>query len=801
MTQLERTLEGGFDLHAAGKLEEAEQIYRDVLRGQPRNAVALHLLGVLLYQAGRFDAAVESIEAAIAIDDRSAEFHTSLGMALAARHDFPQGIEFFQQALAIQPDYVKAHFSLGNTHYEMGAADQAIVAYRRALWLDPRHAEAQNNLGNALQLAGRTDEAIEAFHQAIRLRSDNAEAHYNLGTALQKQSRFDEAAQAYRQAIKLRPQLIEAHNNLGLLLQRAGQVTEAIECFRAASNSGTAPPAVHNNLGNALMSLGQFADAEAAFHAALELDPHCVEALNNLGTALHKLGRPAEAIQCYRQALGLRPDSPQIFNNFANVLKEVGWLDEAIACYDRALALRPDDAEFYYNLGNALKDAGQLDAAIAAYRRAMELRPDYATAHSALLYAMHFHPQHSAMELSAEHREWNDRHAQALVRWAGAHANDRSPDRRLRIGYVSPDLRDHVVGRFLLPLLAHHDCGRFEVFCYADVTRPDAMTEKLRSHADVWRSTVGLSDQRLADLVREDHIDILVDLTMHMGGSRLLTFARKPAPVQVTYLAYCSTTGLSAMDYRLTDPHLDPPEFEDGRYTERSVHLPRTYWCYRPAEDAPEISPLPMLANGYVTFGCLNNFCKVTAPTLETWRELLFALPDSRLILHALEGTHRQRACEFFAAGGVDPQRIEFVGFLPTAQYLQQFSRIDIALDPFPYGGGTSTCDALWMGVPVVSVAGQTAVGRGGVSILTNVGLPELVARDVQEYRQIAVDLAGNPDRLSHLRATLRPRMQASPLMDEAGFAQDVETAFRLMWKNWCGDSAFIPSPGTPGEG
>jgi len=786
MTQTDqRTLEGGFDLHAAGKLEEAEQVYRDVLRGQPRNAAALHLLGVLLYQAGRFDAAVESIEAAIAIDGQSAEFHTSLGMAFSARHDHARAIASFERALVLQPDYVKAHFGLGNTYYGMGSAEQAIVAYRRALWLDPQHAEAQNNLGNALQLGGRTDEAIEAFRQAIHLRPDNAEAHYNLGTALQKQLRFDEAAQAYRQSIKLRPHLAEAHNNLGLLHRRAGQIDQAIECFRAALTSDSAPAAVHNNLGNASMALGQFAEAEHSFNAALSLDPHCVEALNNLGTALHKLGRPAEAIHCYRQALSLRPDAPQIFNNFANVLKEVGWLDEAIACYDRALALRPDDAEFYYNLGNTLKDAGQLDAAITAYRRALELRADYATAHSALLYALHFHPQHNAQEIATEHREWNDRHAEVLVRWAGSHTNDRSLDRRLRIGYVSPDLRDHVVGRFLLPLLAHHDCGRFEIFCYADVARPDAMTERLRSHVDVWRSTVGLSDQRLADLVREEQVDILVDLTMHMGGSRLLAFARKPAPVQVTYLAYCSTTGLSAIDYRLTDPHLDPPEFEDGRYTERSMHLPRSYWCYRPPENTPEVASLPMLSNGYVTFGCLNNFCKVTAPTLEAWRELLLAVPDSRLIVHALDGTHRQRVSDFFAAGAVDPQRIEFIGFLPMEQYLQQFNRIDIALDPFPYGGGTSTCDALWMGVPVVSLAGQTAVGRGGLSILTNIGLANM-GRDVQEYLRIAKEMAGNPARLAELRSTLRTQMQASPLMDEPEFAQDVENAYRQMWKAWC---------------
>ena len=316
--------------------------------------------------------------------------------------------------------------------------------------------------------------------------------------------------------------------------------------------------------------------------------------------------------------------------------------------------------------------------------------------------------------------------------------------------------------------------------------RPDLVTEQLKRGADVWRSTVGLDDEELARLVRRDQIDVLVDLTMHLQGSRLLAFARKPAPVQVTYLAYCSTTGLDAMDYRLTDPYLDPPGGEERWYSERSVRLPRTYWCYPPPAQAGPLGPVPALASGRITFGCLNNYCKITRPTWNTWCGLLKAVPDSELIVHSHEGTHRERARQHLAQEGVDPRRLQFVGLLPLPQYFQQYAKIDIALDPFPYPGGTTSCDALWMGVPVVSLAARTAVSRAGLSILSNLGLAELVARRPEEYVRIAADLAADLSRLSELRASLRARMRESPLMNAQAFARDVETAFRSMWRDWC---------------
>jgi len=310
--------------------------------------------------------------------------------------------------------------------------------------------------------------------------------------------------------------------------------------------------------------------------------------------------------------------------------------------------------------------------------------------------------------------------------------------------------------------------------------------------------TLGFNDEQLADQVRQDRIDILVDLAMHAEGSRLLAFARKPAPVQVTYLAYAGTTGLETMDYRLTDQYMDPPSTSSGQapdadesaYSEKSVRL-KSYWCYQPRAEAPEVGQLPALARaGTVTFACLNNYAKVSPKVLGVWCQVLRRVPSSRLVVYSREGTHRQRAIDIVRAEGIDVSRFEFVGPVVTAEYFRRYLGIDVALDPFPYPGGTTTCDALWMGVPVVTLAGRTAVSRGGVSILSNVGLPELIARSPEEYVQIAATLAGDLPRLAGLRAGLRPRLLASPLMDAAGFVRDVEGAFRQMWRAWCAGDA-----------
>jgi predicted O-linked N-acetylglucosamine transferase (SPINDLY family) len=416
----------------------------------------------------------------------------------------------------------------------------------------------------------------------------------------------------------------------------------------------------------------------------------------------------------------------------------------------------------------------------------VELRPSYVAAHSSLVYSLHFCPGTDARTLYEEHRRWDRRFAEPIARLILPHPNEPAPERLLRIGYVSPDFRDHVVGRNLLPLFRAHDRRQFEIFCYSGVTRPDAVTELFRGHTDAWRDVTDRTDEQLAQVVREDRIDILVDLTLHMVGNRLLVFARKPAPVQVTFAGYPGTTGLSAIDYRLTDPYLDPPGLHDDHYSEESVRFFDSFWCYDPLDREPAVNPLPALANGFVTFGCLNHFGKVNRPVLRLWAEVMCAVAGSRLLLLAPEGPQRQSTLDRLGEDGVSPERVTFVAHQPQQAYLGLYRHIDVVLDTFPYNGHTTSLDSLWMGVPVITLVGQTAVGRAGLSQLTNLGLLELIGGTPEDFVRIAVDLAGDPPRLGELRATLRGRMEASPLMDVERFARAIEAAYRSMWQRWC---------------
>jgi predicted O-linked N-acetylglucosamine transferase (SPINDLY family) len=405
---------------------------------------------------------------------------------------------------------------------------------------------------------------------------------------------------------------------------------------------------------------------------------------------------------------------------------------------------------------------------------------------------LHFHPAYDAGMIAQEHRRWSSQHAEPLRQLIEPHNNQRSPERRLRLGYVSPNFRDHVVGRNLLPLLLHHDRRQFHITCYSNARHPDALTRQFQQNVDAWQDIVDLSTEQAARQVRADQIDILVDLALHMGGSRLLTFARKPAPVQVTFAGYPGSTGLKAIDYRLSDPYLDPPGMDESIYSEKTIRLPNSFWCYDPLEcrDIP-INQSPSAGSGFLTFGCLNNFCKVNDLAVSLWRQALQRVEESRLLLLAPQGSHRQWLLERLAREGIDSSRIEFAAPRPRREYLRLYHRIDLCLDTFPYNGHTTSLDSFWMGVPVVTLVGQTAVSRAGWCQLSNLGLEELAAQTPEQFVDIAVELAKDLPRLQVLRSTLRQRMERSPLMDAPRFARNIEAAYRQMWRTWC---AAVPT-------
>lgn len=716
MTKIEQALEH----HRAGRLQQAEVIYRQILSQEPCQPDALHLLGVAAHQGGRHDIAVDLIRKAIDIDSSVPIYHNNLGEALRPLQRWHEAVSAYERALALNPDYD----------------------------------EAYNNLGLALHAQGHVTDAITAYQKALALRPD-FETHYHLGNVFKDQTRLPEAIVEYRQAVAFKPDFPDAYNALGAVLARQGQLTEAV----------------------------------AAYGQLIALKPDSAEAQYNLGNALTQQRKLAEAITAYRRAIEIDPHHVNAHLNLGNELQKVGQLSHAIAAYRRALVLQPTNAEAYNNLGLTLKDQGKLSEAIAAYRQALALEPDHARAYSNLLFSSHYRSQIDPVALFAEHQRWAQTHAVPLVDTIRPYDNDRGR-RRLCIGYVSPDFRVHSVAYFFEPLLNAHDRTAFKIICYANVQRPDTVTERLQGLVDTWRNIAHMADDRIADLVRKDSVDILVDLAGHTANNRLLVFARKPAPVQVTYLGYPNTTGLATIDYRLTDAWADPTGETEKFHVEELVRLQSGFLCYQPPKESPNVTESPASATGYITFGCFNNSTKVGAEVVTVWAQILRALPDAQLIMKSYQlndAWTRQHFIELFEQGGVSPERLELLGLTGSiADHLRTYSRVDIGLDPFPYNGTTTTCDAMWMGVPVIVLAGNTHASRVGTSLLSNAGCTQFIAQTVESYVELAVQLAKDRERLHKLRSELRAKMKHSPLTDAKQFARGVETAYRTMWQRWC---------------
>ena len=754
MTPISQAFDQALAFHQAGDFQQAERYYRYVLQADSQHADAFHLLGVLCQQTGRSDLAVAYIGEAVRLRPNFPEAHANLGSVFGQLGRLDEAVASLRQALQFNPNYAEAYNNLGNAYREQKKLDEAVTALTQCLRLKSQDTEALNNLGLAYQEQGKLDEAIGSYREALRLRPGYAEAFSNLGVAYREQGKLDESIGSYREALRLRPGYAEAHSNLGVAYQEQGRLDEAIGCYREA----------------------------------LRLRPGYAEAYSNLGLAYQGQGKLDDAVGCYREALRLQPGHVMAHSNLALAYQEQGKLDDAEASLRQALRLHPGYVEAQANLGNVLKDQGRLDDAIAAYRTATRTQAERSGHAQQPHLRVTLSSQLRCRALWEECRRWNQQHAEPLKRFILPHANHPDPDRRLRIGYVSDDFRNHAISFFTIPLLSSHDHRQFEIYCYAHVARPDVFTERLRGYANVWRNTVGLSDQQIAELVRSDRIDILIDLKLHTANNRLGVFARKPAPVQVTWLGYPGTTGLSAIDYRLTDPYIDPPGLFDAFCAEETVRLPDTFWCYDPLteEQGTEVNDLPALESGVITLGCLNNFCKINDKCLALWAKVLQAVPRSRLLLLAPRGQAREHVLARLQQEGIASARVEFADKQSRLEYLKMYNRIDFGLDPLPYNGHTTSMDAFWMGVPVITLLGKTTVGRAGWSQLCNLGLKDLAAETPEQYVALAAQLAADLPRLQELRGTLRQRMLRSPLMDANRFARHMEQAYRQMWRRWC---------------
>jgi len=681
-------------------------------------------------------------------------------------------------------------FDLAMQHHRAGRIGDAERVYQKILALHPDDPDALHLLGVLEFQTHRPAPAIERIRKAIAIDPDMAEYHFNLGLALQGLGQRDDAMNAVRRAIQLRPDFAEAFNALGVMLAQNNDMKEAVEFLRRAVQTRPDFPEALSNLGNALCALRQLDEAIACLRRSVELCPNIAEPANNLGIALQEKGDYDESVEQLRRAIALKPAYPEAWNNLAKTLQLKDDLERSAEAARQAIALRPQYAVAYGTLANALKDLGQIEEAVDCYEKALSLRPDLINTRSSLLLALHYHPGKDPQTIYQAHLEWAKVHARPSGRPDGKFANRPNPRRPLRVGYVSPDFCSHSVAYFFENLLAHHDRVRFQIFCYADMIHSDAVTDRLRRLADVWRDITDIPDADVAGMIRGDQIDILVDLAGHTRNNRLLLFARKPAPVLVSYLGYPDTTGLEAIDYRLTDAQADPPGKTERFHTEQLIRLPDAFLCYRPSE-SPEVKPPPSLSTGCVTFGSFNVLSKITAPMLAAWSRIFQQVPRSRLILKSYLGLAgeqtRKRLLDAFARANVDPRRVELMGKIPShLAHLEQYHRLDIALDTFPYNGTTITCEALWMGVPVISLAGENHVSRVGLSLLSSAGLGEFVAHDPEDYVALAVRLAADPGRLDKIRQSLRQKMGQSPLMNAPALARNIEIAYTTMWEKWC---------------
>jgi protein O-GlcNAc transferase len=616
-----------------------------------------------------------------------------------------------------------------------------------------------------------------------------------LAAGLHRAGQYQQAEILYRQILACDPNHARATLGLGGLAAEAGRYDDAMNLVQRAISLDPSDPGLPAALGNLLMVQNRPHEAIMYFVRALGMKPDMAEAHFQVGNASIMTGQNGQALVAYRQAIRIRPDFAEAHINLCQALIDCGDLEGAVEAAQQTLSRWPSHTITYRHLGRAHREAGRLDEAVAAYREGFDATGDSQLL-SDILFTLHFHPAYDRRRLLAEHRKWEERFATPYAASVRPHPNDPTPGRRLRVGYVAHDLGNHPLGRFTLPILEHHDRQDVEVYVYCEYLRACVVGERMKAAADVWRPIKEMSEEAVAEQIREDRIDVLVDLAMHSNGCRLAVFARKPAPVQVTYLAYCSTTGVGAVDYRITDRHLDPPGpstdlgegtlDRDAYYAEKSAYLPGCYWCYPEPEEACEVGGLAALKNGYVTFGCLNEFTKVGPGVLDVWCEVLRHVANSKLLMHAKLGTPRERAVAHLKGKGIDPARVEFVNHVQMHEYFAMYRHIDVALDPFPWAGGTTTFDALFMGVPVVSLAGDKGVSRGGLSILSNLGNPEWVARSPEQYVQIARRLAGDVEGLARVRGELRGRLRASPLMDPKTFVAGLEGVYREMWTAYC---------------
>lgn len=794
----------------------------------------------ILRSRNKFADALGLYETVLETEPTNVEAHIGKGICLQMQSAIPKAFECFAEAIALDPQNACALTHCGVLYKDEGHLLEAAEAYQKALVVDPTYKLAAEylaivltDLGTSLKLAGNVHEGIQKYYEALKADSHYAPAYYNLGVVYSEMMQYDMALNCYEKAALQRPMYAEAYCNMGVIYKNRGDLDAAIACYERCLAVSPNFEIAKNNMAIALTDLGtkvklegdihqgiahykkallynwHYADAMynlgvaygellkfdmaiVMYELALHFNPHCAEACNNLGVIYKDRDNLDKAVECYQMALSIKPSFSQSLNNLGVVYTVQGKMDAAASMIEKAIMANPAYAEAYNNLGVLHRDAGNIMLAIEAYERCLQIDPDSRNAGQNRLLAMNYIYEGEDDKLYIAHREWGKRFMNLYPRYT-TWDNPKDPERQLVIGYVSPDYFTHSVSYFIEAPLACHDYSNYKVVVYSAVVKADAKTHRFRERVlkkgGLWRDIYGIDEKKVASIVREDKVDILVELTGHTANNKLGLMACRPAPVQATWIGYPNTTGLPTIDYRFTDSLADPLETRQ-KHVEELVRLPGCFLCYTPSPEAGPVVETPALSNGFITFGSFNNLAKITPRVLRVWAKILCAIPTSRLVVKCKPfccDSVRQRFLSTLENLGLESLRVDLLPLiLLNHDHMQAYSLMDISLDTFPYAGTTTTCESLYMGVPCVTMAGSVHAHNVGVSLLHQVGLTNLIAQTEDEYVSKALELASNIPLLSSLRMCLRERMLKSKISDGHNFVHGLESTYRKLWHRYC---------------
>jgi protein O-GlcNAc transferase len=770
--------------HALGRLDDSLNSFQDAISANPNFADPYNLLGSILIELGRFADAITYFQQAISLNQNYAFAHYNLGNAYMLLGQYEDAKMSYANALASKPDFSDACYNLGNVYFQLGELEDAIASYQKTIEMNPNYHEAYNNQAIAHKELGRLDEARAVLEILVSINPEYPDAYKNLGDVHMELEQFKDAIDNFKKAILLAPDFAEAYINLGLACEEECHFEEAISSYQIALRINPELNFVNMNLGNAYKKNGDFQSAIASYEMALSINPDLEFVHFNIAVMYSELGDREAAIAAYQAAIASNPNDPGSYTNLGVIQRVLLQLDNSIKSFESALVIDPNYALAHSNLGLSLQLLGRVDEAIDHLKKSLKILPDDPMTHSTLLFTLGWLPEVSGKTILDEARQWDDIHSAKNV-----FSNyDNIPDlnRKLRVGYVSADFKNHAVAYLLEPLLAEHNRDEVEVFCYAEVKSPDDATARFQKYADHWRSTVGVDDDEMNAMIRHDKIDIIVECTGRSKNNRLLALSSKPAPVQVNYFPmHGQTTGMASMDYVFSDSALNPPGFEN-QFSEKVVNIEHGAFPFLPNYEWPEVAP-PRCSDDEIVFACVGDPARIGEATINLWAQLLEINPDANLLFkHPKYGDHNTLIMwqnKFSRIG----ERVLFEGVEGGwAQNMDVYGRIDVLLDTIPMSGGTSCAIPLWMGVPVVTMASQYVGHRIAVSILVNSGVPELVAKNDDDYLRIVTELINDRDRLTIFREEIRDKMEAAPICNSLARNKDVEDSFRIMWKSWC---------------